>query len=132
METNNERRRRKLIELCKRHGGYVAVAEKAGVTAATLDQVIKGVLLPPKQDGSRSPRALGNTNARAIEDAFGLGHGWFDAVEPTSSTASRQLSAAEWEDFVAAQAVLTPAEWQAIRERARHAEDVLIKKRGAA
>jgi hypothetical protein len=89
METNAERRRRKLIELCKKHGGYTAVAEKAGVTPATLDQVIKGVLLPAKQDGSRSPRALGNANAHAIEDAFGLGRGWFDAVETVDENRAR-------------------------------------------
>lgn len=89
METNAERRRRKLIELCKKHGGYTAVAEKAGVTPATLDQVIKGVLLPAKQDGTRSPRALGNANAHAIEDAYDLGRGWFDAVETVDEDRAR-------------------------------------------
>lgn len=79
METSNERRRRKLELLCKREGGYRAVAERADVNPAALDQVLKGVLLPAKADGSRSPRALGDSTARAIESAYpDLGVGWFD------------------------------------------------------
>jgi hypothetical protein len=78
METNDERRRRKLSALCERHGGVRALAELTGVAWATLDQILKGTLLPKKDDGTRSPRALGDANARAIEEALDLGRGWFD------------------------------------------------------
>jgi hypothetical protein len=78
METNDERRRRKLATLCEQFGGVREVADRSGVAWATLDQILKGTLLPPKGDGSRSPRAMGDANARAIEESFGLGRGWFD------------------------------------------------------
>ena len=95
METANERRLRKLRSLVKKHGRDV-IADKAGVNAQSLDQILKGVLLPPKADGSRSPRSLGDAAARAIEDAFNLGRGWFDAVEvvappPPLSDRARQF-----------------------------------------
>ena len=78
METSDERRKRRLASLCEQHGGVRAVAELSGVAWATLDQILKGTLLPAKGDGTRSPRALGDANARAIEDAMDLGRGWFD------------------------------------------------------
>jgi SOS-response transcriptional repressor LexA len=84
METRAQRRLRKLNELCTRHrerGGVAFVAELAGLSANTLDQVLKGALLPPKMDGTRSPRTLGDNAASAIEDAFELGRGWFDNDE---------------------------------------------------
>lgn len=81
METNADRRKRKLTELCQAKG-IKKVAERAGLNHATLDQIIKGVLLPPKKDGSRRPRSLGDDAARKIEDAEGLGLGWF--YEPPS------------------------------------------------
>jgi len=78
VETSNERRLRKLKVLCAAHG-LVQVAEKAGLKPVYLEQIIKGVLLPPKKgDGSRSERALGDSAARAIEGAYDLGRGWFD------------------------------------------------------
>lgn len=78
METNNERRLRKLRLLCQAHG-LAEVAARSGQSEASLDQILKGVKLPPKKgDGSRSERALGDTAARAIEDAYELGRGWFD------------------------------------------------------
>lgn len=78
VETNSERRLRKLKLLCATHG-QTKVAEAAGLKPIYLDQILKGVLLPPKKgDGSRSERALGDTAARAIEAAFLLGRGWFD------------------------------------------------------
>lgn len=86
METSAERRRRKLKDLCAQRG-LKAVADRAGVSAASLDQIIKGVLLPPKKDGSRTPRSLGDDAARRIEDAERLGRGWFD--EPPRIDASR-------------------------------------------
>jgi phage repressor protein C with HTH and peptisase S24 domain len=84
METNAERRRRKLAELCQSRG-LKAVADRADLNPATLDQIIKGVLLPPKKDGSRSPRSLGDEAARKIEDAESLGLGWFDTPGITTS-----------------------------------------------
>lgn len=79
METASDRRKRKLRELSALVGGVRVIAERASVNEASLDQVIKGVLLPPKKDGSRSPRSLGDSTAHAIEDAFELGRGWFDS-----------------------------------------------------
>jgi hypothetical protein len=78
METSDERRKRRLARLCEQYGGVREVAELSGVAWATLDQILKGTLLPAKGDGTRSPRALGDANARAIEDALLLGRGWFD------------------------------------------------------
>jgi SOS-response transcriptional repressor LexA len=80
METNAERRRRKLADLCATHG-LKAVAERSGLSAPSLDQIIKKVLLPPKKDGSRTARSLGDDAARRIEDAEGLGRGWFDVAD---------------------------------------------------
>lgn len=79
VETNDERRKRKLADLISRNGGIDAVALAAGLNRASLDQVLKGVLLPPKRGSTeRSPRALGDSSARAIERAFHLERGWFD------------------------------------------------------
>jgi hypothetical protein len=77
METNSERRLRKLKMLCETHGA-ADVAEKALLSLDYLKQILAGVKLPAKGDNSRSERALGDTSARAIEDAYGLGRGWFD------------------------------------------------------
>lgn len=95
METNAERRRKKLADLCAQRG-LKQVAERAGLSAASLDQIIKGVLLPPRKDGTRNPRNLGDDAARKIEDAEGLGLGWFD--EPPSITTSRVKVSAAPED----------------------------------
>jgi hypothetical protein len=77
METSSERRKRRLQWLVDKHG-LLAVAVKAKISHAGLDQILKGVLLPPKADGTRSPKSLGNHVAQQIEDAFELGRGWFD------------------------------------------------------
>ncbi len=77
METNSERRLRKLKVLCEAHGA-ADVAEKAELSLDYLKQILAGVKLPAKGDNSRSERALGDTSARAIEEAYGLGRGWFD------------------------------------------------------
>ena len=79
METMSERRRRKLIDLANEHGGPAGIADDCGVSADAIDQVIKGTLLPPKRDGSRNPKGLGDDAARKIEDGYKLGRGWFDA-----------------------------------------------------
>lgn len=78
METCSERRKRKLIELASEKGGLRSVAADCGVNYASLDQVVKGVPLPPKADGSRSERSLGDDTARIIEKRYGLERGWFD------------------------------------------------------
>lgn len=77
VETNNERRKRKLAELCEIHG-ITDVAKVAKLSPVYVEQILKGVKLPEKGDGSRSERALGETAARAIEEAYELGRGWFD------------------------------------------------------
>lgn len=78
MDTNYEIRLRRLEQLCEREGGIRAVAEKAEMNWQALDQVLKRVLLPPKADKTRSPRALGDDAARKLEETFDLGEGWFD------------------------------------------------------
>lgn len=78
METNSERRRRKLADLCAERG-IVKVAERAGLNWQSLDQIIKKTLLPPKKDGTRSVKNLGDDAARKIEQAESLGEGWFDS-----------------------------------------------------
>lgn len=80
METNTQRRTRKLIKLCE-SSGTKNIAERSGLSVLYLDQIIKGVLLPVKKDGTRSERRLGDDAARKIEQAEGLGHGWFDQPE---------------------------------------------------
>lgn len=83
METKGERRLRKLRELIARKdiGSHIVLAEIADVSPESLDQIIKGVLLPPKKDGTQSPRSLGDKAARQIEDKLNLGRGWFDSDE---------------------------------------------------
>lgn len=82
METNAERRTRKLRELAARTpGGLRAVAESANVSVESLDQIIKGVLLPAKRDGTRSARRLGDGTADRIQEALGLPRGWFDTED---------------------------------------------------
>jgi hypothetical protein len=78
METNDEIRKRRLEAVCKTNGGVKAVADLAGLKWEGLDQILKGTLLPLKADGTRAPRGVGDPAARAIEDAFELGRGWFD------------------------------------------------------
>jgi hypothetical protein len=86
METKGDRRRRKLIELRARYP-LSELAKAAGRSEVYLEQVIKGVLLPPKQDGTRSRRELGDAAARDIESAYSLGVGWFDSDQTLSQEA---------------------------------------------
>lgn len=98
VETISDRRRRKLEALAQAHrakGGLAYIAETADVSVASLDQIIKGVLLPPKADGTRSPRSLGSATARQIEAAMKLGDGWFDAPDDASTLAPDALAIAE-------------------------------------
>jgi len=88
METASDRRLRKLRELCDANGGPKAVGKAAGVSGDGLDQVLKGVLLPAKQDGTRSPRTLGDATARKIEAAYRKPRGWFDTEDGAPAVAS--------------------------------------------
>ncbi len=99
METAGERRRRKLAELCEIHGREY-VAARSNVHPLSLDQVIKGVLLPVKRDGTRSPRHLGDTAARAIERAFDLPEGWFDSPDATEGFSAAALDIARAFDLM--------------------------------
>lgn len=79
MDTNDEVRRRRLERLCKDEKcSLVEIAGKAGLSWASLDQIQKRVLLPAKDDGSRSARSLGDIAARKIEAAYELPAGWLD------------------------------------------------------
>ena len=92
METNAERRRRKLKALGLSRGGLVAVAERAGLSPESLEQVVKGTLLPPKKgSGERTPRSLGDSAARAIEAAHDLERGWFDNDSETEDMTAAEL-----------------------------------------
>lgn len=91
-ETNSERRRRKLTDLCTSRGRK-NVAGRAGISDAALDQIIKGTLLPAKKDGSRSSRQLGDESARKIEASEQLGHGWFDLPDDDKSMSHPMLKA---------------------------------------
>ncbi|THJ32789.1 S24 family peptidase [Lampropedia aestuarii] len=82
METSSERRKRKLSLLCDAVGGAQKAAEPASLNWQSLSQVMAGTLLPPKKDGSRSPKALGDSSAAALEEAWQLGRGWFDNEQP--------------------------------------------------
>lgn len=87
METKDARRRRKLKQLEEATvGGLESIAVASGRNPAYLKQIINGTLLPPKKDGSRSPRALGDDVAEKIEDTLHLGRGWFDSDRPVPST----------------------------------------------
>lgn len=97
METAGDRRRRKLKVLCDSLG-RPAVAEAAGKSPIYLEQIIKGVLLPQKRDGTRSPRNLGDAAARAIERAFQLGEGWFDAPDDSGDLSHEARTVAEFFD----------------------------------
>lgn len=91
METNDERRRRKLADLALQYG-LAEIAHKASMSMAALDQILKGVELPPKKgDGSRSKRGLGDSAARAIEAGFGLERGWFDNDQGTVDMTAKEL-----------------------------------------
>lgn len=81
METNSERRRRKLIDLCALHGGEAGVAAAAGLNKDSLKQITKGYKsshTPKSGISAPSERGLGDTAARAIERALSLERGWFD------------------------------------------------------
>ena len=101
MENISDRRRRKLEALAQRFsakGGLAHIAATADVSQASLEQIIKGVLLPPKADGTRSPRSLGNSTARQIEAALKLGDGWFDAPDSAAELAPDARAIAEMFD----------------------------------
>lgn len=77
-DTNAEIRHRRLTELCDKHDGVRAVAQRAGMNWQALDQVLRRAKLPKRDDGVQSHKSLGDAAARKLEDAFSLGRGWFD------------------------------------------------------
>lgn len=77
MDTNAERRRKKLEALCAELGQKF-VAEKASLNWQYIDQAIKKTLLPPKKDGTRGFRKMSDEAFQKIEAALDLGSGWFD------------------------------------------------------
>lgn len=94
VETNPERRKRKLADLCRLVGGYTLLAEPAGLSPAYIEQICKGVLLPAKKggDGLRSARSLGDSAARSLEGVHNLPRGWFDNdADPLDMTSMELL-----------------------------------------
>jgi hypothetical protein len=82
MLTNSELRKRKLERLgveFAQAGGLAWIADEAGVSYEYLTQIVKGVLLKPKADGTRTARSLGDKLARKIEGVCAKPIGWFDA-----------------------------------------------------
>lgn len=79
METNAERRRKKLEDFCNERG-LKAVAAAADLNWQYIDQAIKKTLLPAKKDGTRGHRKMSDEAFEKIEDAFNLGRGWFDGI----------------------------------------------------
>lgn len=79
MDTNSERRRKKLESFCSEKG-LKAVAEACGLNWQYIDQAIKKTLLPQKKDGTRGYRKMSDEAFEKIEDAFDLGRGWFDEM----------------------------------------------------
>jgi hypothetical protein len=119
METKDQRRQRKLGQLiAATAGGMDAIATAADINPAYLQQIVKGVLLPAKRDGSRSPRSLGDTAAEKIEDAMRLGRGWFDgnAPMPGDTHTSQDTTAWPFETLTIAQWQLLPKESRALVE----------------
>ena len=98
METANDRRLRKLKALIEEKGGVEAVATAASISAQSLDQILKGTLLPKKADGTRSKRSLGDAAAWEIEDAYGLGRGWFDMSDAASEFSAEARAFAKYYD----------------------------------
>lgn len=94
METCSERRKRKLAELAREKGGLKVLAADCGLSYGSLDQILKGVPLPPKADGSRSERSLGDDAARSIETRYGLERGWFDSDPTPAAGTPENLAAA--------------------------------------
>lgn len=64
--------------LCKEQGGHELVAENAGVSAANLDQIIKGVKLP-----SGRPRGVGPGLRAKLTAAYPQ---WLDVKERSSQS----------------------------------------------
>lgn len=80
--------KQKLIEalrrLCAAHG-LDAVADKAGVSAENLQQIVKGTLLPK----SKEPRGVGPTLQRKLSAAYPGWDGYSDVVVKIAERAAR-------------------------------------------
>jgi len=94
METCSERRKRKLLELAHEKGGLKVLAADCGLSYGSLDQIVKGVPLPAKADGTRKERSLGDDAARSIEARYNLGRGWFDSDPQPEAVTPENLEAA--------------------------------------
>ena len=98
MEPNSTLRQRKLKSLAakyKAEGGLTHIAAMIEANPASLDQIVKGVLMKPKADGTRTAKSLGHATARKIEEAFNLGVGWFDSPEDIAQLAPDAWAIAE-------------------------------------
>lgn len=73
-----------LADLCREHGGYKAVADKAGVDDQSLYQIISGVKLP-----SGNPKGVGPTIQRKLDAAY---PGWADAKTSAPLTSREELA----------------------------------------
>lgn len=73
MKTKAEIRYDNLVRICEEKGGTRVVAAKSGLNPGTLRQYIAKT-----ETMSGTERGVGDKVARAIEDAYGLGTGWFD------------------------------------------------------
>lgn len=80
MDTNDEVRRRRLSRLiAKTEGGLKGVAQRAGLSAQALGQLLKITHLPKKKTSDeQSRKCMGNPAARALERAYELLEGWMD------------------------------------------------------
>lgn len=70
--------------LCAAHGGVEAVADKAGLSADSLKQILAGYALP-----SGAPRGVGPGSAKKLEAAF-PGWAWGEIVAPAVRPAPAQ------------------------------------------
>jgi hypothetical protein len=94
LETNDERRLRKLNELINGLGGgtegRVELARRAGVNETYVRQIVAGTPTPKRPSRSDKPedakeerkRSVGDDMARKIEAGMGLPRGWMDNDPP--------------------------------------------------
>ena len=117
MVTNAQLRKGKLQHLadeCAGLGGIMHIAVLAECNPGTLDQILKGVLLKPRQDGTRTPRSLGNALARKIERVFNMPEGWFDVPDASSGLAADAQALAEQFNDLPMQTALQREQRQAL------------------
>jgi hypothetical protein len=74
-DTNEEVRRRRLLQLAEQVGGLEVVASVAGLSAQNLDHIVKR---RRASGGEKKTIAVGDKVARRIELGFKLDPGWMD------------------------------------------------------